>query len=64
METTLTETTVEAVPPGNLLPKRQVCPEMLASAAVQRLLEEVRCDGLNERCVAGKYDRTHNRHNR
>ena len=41
-----------------------VRPEVRTSAAIQRLLDEVRCDELNGHSAAQGYDRAHNRHNR
>ena len=41
-----------------------VRPEAMKSAAMQRLLEEVRCAEFNGIPAAGAYDRAHNRHNR
>ena len=34
------------------------------SAALRRLMEEVRCEGMNVSSPAMAYDRAHNRHNR
>lgn len=42
----------------------KVRPEVRMSAAVRRLLDEVRCDELNGYSSAHGYDRAHNRHNR
>lgn len=41
----------------------EVRPEMLMSAAVQRLLHEVRCEDVDP-AATHAYNRTHNRHNR
>ncbi len=63
MEATLTMSNVPPASHGS--PQSlQIRPELLTSPAVKRLLEEIRCDGLDERAVGTKYDRTHNRHNR
>ena len=42
----------------------EVRAEIRSSAAVRRLLDEVRCDELTEYSAMQCYDRDHNRHNR
>ena len=61
MEAIMTKEPVSTEPSESPIGAIEVRPEMLQSPAVQRLLAEVHCEEL---CVAGKYDRTHNRHNR
>lgn len=48
---------------NQIQPSSVTTPTHLPSPAIQRLIEEVR-NKESLRAVGGKYDRTHNRHNR
>jgi hypothetical protein len=58
------ETVAVADAPATNRDEFKVRAEMRTSAAVLRLLDEVRCDELNGDSAMQCYDRAHNRHNR
>jgi hypothetical protein len=64
MESITIEQPVGSATPASLSENTPVNSTLRDSAALRRLMDEVRFEDMNGSSVAGTYDRAHNRHNR